>query len=370
MSRFHTNDWDMLPERSFRQRPGGGMTLEGGKGSDVPAPDPALIAAQIKSMGIQDSAIDEILRTSRDMKPLQMAQMQFGLDTSRTAYEQSQADRGWMLERRGMLSGVQDSIAKDAKDFNEPSRQEQLAAEAGADVNAAFSNARGQQQRAMSRTGVNPGSGKFAAMSNQLALGQAATLAGATNKTRQSARLEGMALTDRANNALAGYPAMGMQATGAGAGYGSAGLGLANNGLAGMNSGMLSAGGMAGNMGQNASSMFGQQANYKLNSDAAANAADPFASLLGAGAQLGAAYIGKPSDRRLKQDIVRVGTEGGLPLYEFAYRANPARRYRGVMADEVLAVMPDAVLVGEDGFMRVDYGMLGIDMVEVTEVAQ
>ena len=32
MTRFHTTEFDFYPEHAFRPRPGGGMTLEGGKG--------------------------------------------------------------------------------------------------------------------------------------------------------------------------------------------------------------------------------------------------------------------------------------------------------------------------------------------------
>ena len=37
-------------------------------------------------------------------------------------------------------------------------------------------------------------------------------------------------------------------------------------------------------------------------------------------------------------------------------------QYEGVMAQDVLKVMPTAVSVGEDGYYRVDYAMLGIEM--------
>ena len=68
----------------------------------------------------------------------------------------------------------------------------------------------------------------------------------------------------------------------------------------------------------------------------------------------------KPSDVRLKTDIERVGTAAhGLPLYAFRY-VGEAGLYEGVMAQDVLDVMPEAVSVAEDGFYRVDYEMLGI----------
>ncbi|MFN4144106.1 tail fiber domain-containing protein [Aestuariivirga sp.] len=69
-----------------------------------------------------------------------------------------------------------------------------------------------------------------------------------------------------------------------------------------------------------------------------------------------------PSDVRLKTDIEKVGTTVyGLPLYRFRYKTGP-ERFEGVMAQDVLEVMPSAVLTGQDGYYRVDYGRLGIGM--------
>lgn len=68
------------------------------------------------------------------------------------------------------------------------------------------------------------------------------------------------------------------------------------------------------------------------------------------------------SDRRLKEDITSVGTTVyGLPLYHFRYRDQDGV-YEGVMADDVLRVKPSAVSCGADGFMRVNYGSLGLEM--------
>lgn len=68
------------------------------------------------------------------------------------------------------------------------------------------------------------------------------------------------------------------------------------------------------------------------------------------------------SDVRIKTDIERIGTTVyGLPLYHFRYKTG-TERYRGVMAQDVLQVMPGAVTVGADGYYRVKYGELGISM--------
>jgi hypothetical protein len=262
----------------------------GGKGgSNAPAPDPALIAAQIKSMGIQDDAIMRVLANSEELQPLQREQMQFGLDSSRTAYNESKDDRNWMLDRRGALSTLQDTQISDARTFNTQQRQDELAGAAIGDVTQGFSSARGQQNRGLARMGIDPNSGRSLAMGNQMSIAQAAAQAGAANKTRQAARMEGMALSDRASNALAGYPAMGMAATGAGAGYGAAGLSTVNAGLAGMNSGYGAAGTIAGQMGSNATGMYGAQANYKNNQDQIAASNDPWSSILGAATGVGTA---------------------------------------------------------------------------------
>ena len=75
-------------------------------------------------------------------------------------------------------------------------------------------------------------------------------------------------------------------------------------------------------------------------------------SLAGAGLMAGKGF----SDRRLKSNIEQVGTHPlGIGIYEYDIFGN---RERGVMADEVLNVMPNAVSVHPSGFMQVDYGML------------
>ena len=338
----------------------------GSKSSSAPAPDPRLVEAQIRSMGIQDDVIKRVMQQSEEIQPLQKEQLQFGLDTARTAYDQSQQDRTWMLDRRGSLTTMQDTLAQDARSFNTEDKANELAGKAMADVNQGFANADGQQTRALARMGVNPSSGKALAMGNQTAIAKATALAAAGSGARDRARTEGYALTDRAANALAGYPAMGMQATGAGAGFGASGTNIANQGLAGMNSGYGAAGTMAGQMGSNATGMFGAQASYKVGADKAAADANPMGALLGAGATLGSAYIRGPigSDRRLKQDIKLVSRDErtGLNLYEFAYKDAPHKRWVGVMADEVLQVMPSAVHTNDEGFMSVDYDALGLEM--------
>lgn len=366
MSRWHKHEWDLLPERAFSPRPSGGMTLEGGKGSSAPAPDPRLVEAQIRSMGIQDSAIQGILELQNRLQPLQEQQMQFGLDAQRTAFDQSQEDRQWALGRRSALTGIQDQLISEAKAFDTEAKREQLAGQAMGDVSQAFAAQRGISGRALGRMGVNPNDGKYAAMIAQNGIGEAIAKSGAANRARDVARQEGTAMKQGVANMMAGYPAMGMQASGAGAQYAANGIGIANQGLAGMNSGFGQAASIAGAMGTNATGMWGQQANYHANMQSRDTFGGFLGGLGGLAMGLGKSGLGW-SDRRLKQNTVLVGQDErtGLNLYEFSYIGGSGKRYRGVMADEVAQVMPGAVSTAANGFMAVDYGALGIDMVEV-----
>jgi len=73
----------------------------------------------------------------------------------------------------------------------------------------------------------------------------------------------------------------------------------------------------------------------------------------------------RKSDLRLKHDVHRVGTTVfGLPLYHFKY-LRKSETYEGVMAQDVLEVMPGAVSVGADGYYRVNYNTLGMSMRQV-----
>ena len=78
----------------------------------------------------------------------------------------------------------------------------------------------------------------------------------------------------------------------------------------------------------------------------------------GAGGGGGGAYSPVLSDRRMKENIKRIGkTDAGLPVYVFNYKGQH-EICMGVMSDEVIEKFPEAVIRGEDGFDRVNYGVL------------
>lgn len=242
----------------------------GSKGSSAPAPDPRLVEAQIKSMGKQDDAMDWISQNAKDLAPMQKEQMQLGLDSAQTAYQQSQEDRKFALGKRAQLAGLQDGMANDAASFSTEAKSEELAGKAGADVAHGFANAREQSARAQARMGVNPNSGRALATSNQLEMAQAGAIAGARTNARSQALATKFSLADRATNALAGYPAMSLQTAGSGAAIGASGINLANTSLGGLNSGAQTIGSLASQQGSNANGMFNAQAGFKTGQDNAA----------------------------------------------------------------------------------------------------
>ncbi|MBR0855765.1 caspase family protein [Bradyrhizobium liaoningense] len=93
-------------------------------------------------------------------------------------------------------------------------------------------------------------------------------------------------------------------------------------------------------------------------SSAASSAASKAASSAASNA---ASRVPIPSDVRLKEDITALADTGnGLRLYRYRYRGD-ATFYVGVMAQEVAQLVPAAVSRGMDGYLQVDYVLLGLE---------
>lgn len=79
------------------------------------------------------------------------------------------------------------------------------------------------------------------------------------------------------------------------------------------------------------------------------------------------------SDRRVKENIVRMGINSlGLGLYLYDYKpeyqnAMGIGKQFGVMADEVEAIMPEAVSIHADGYKMVDYRLVHAALVSNTQ---
>jgi hypothetical protein len=92
------------------------------------------------------------------------------------------------------------------------------------------------------------------------------------------------------------------------------------------------------------------------------------ANLVGQGLNFGANLAGglaQSSDIRLKENIQLERQEKGLNIYSFNYKTDKDKRYEGVMAQEVIETHPEAVIIDEDGYYKVFYSMLGIEMKQI-----
>lgn len=79
---------------------------------------------------------------------------------------------------------------------------------------------------------------------------------------------------------------------------------------------------------------------------------------MGALGGLFGAGMGLFSDRRLKENIERIGqTDIGTPVYKFNY-IGQKQTHIGYMAQDLLEAQPDAVHKGSDGYYRVRYDMV------------
>jgi hypothetical protein len=83
------------------------------------------------------------------------------------------------------------------------------------------------------------------------------------------------------------------------------------------------------------------------------------AALSSGGSSGGTAPVFEASDRRLKTDVEWVGMQQGVAVYQWRYLDRPGR-YQGVMAQEVLASHPRAVVPRHDGMLTVDYSRLPV----------
>jgi hypothetical protein len=342
--------------------------------SAPPAPDySGIAAANEKSAQYAKEAADNELafrkQTYADAQPhvtqlydmaTKVAQQQLG--DSQTA--QARATDQWNTYK-DTFQPIEQKMAQEAMDRGGVADQADSAGRAVADVNAQGANARAQGLRSMAAMGVNPNSGRFAAMGQQNDLAQAATAAGAATTARRQAVDQGVSLragaaafgrnqvntagqqvglsTNSGNSAVAN--------TGTGA---NANMGWANFGAGGTGSALGAAGvAQSGQLG------LGGLMNQGYATGVAANPGLDIGGLLSGGAKAYTAF----SDLRLKDNIVWIGTtKKGIPLYEFNYKSEPKQRWRGVIAQEVRKVMPSAVFETPSGFLAVDYAKLGIKM--------
>ncbi len=324
-----------------------------GSKSSAPPPDPRLQWAQADALASQTDIARQTLANQEQMMPLQREAMQFGLDSSRTAFEQSQEDRTYALGKRAQLDAAQQPLIDEALNFNEDNRRTELAQQTSDQITTNFSQAGSQQARGLQRQGVSPTTDQTSAMQTQAQLAEARTRSAAGEAVSTAAKQEGITARSNAVNMLGGYGPMASGLTTTGAQIGNQATQVVNAGAAGINSGMSAAGQIFGQMGKQASSLWDSQAQAKFAADQSASSSN--AQMWGT--VIGAVAMVAMSDRRLKRNYQRIGTTAkGVPMYRFQYIGSNDT-YIGPMADEVERIIPSAVRdIG--GFKAVDYSQI------------
>ena len=262
-------------------------------------------------------------------------------------------------------------LVADAENFNTDTYRNQLAAQASADAGLAFGQTQASNRRAMAAMGVNPNSGNFAGMQNASNLALSANRANAMTNARMQADQMGYARKLDAVGMGRGLAGASSAAYGGATGAGSAaGNSAQSAGQNFMGNTAIGAGTMASGYGQGLSGL-GNVLNNQTKTYVGTNDSvlGNIGGALGGVASAYTAFGG--SDRRIKENIEAVGVDQrtALTLYEFSYKGDDARRFRGVMADEVELSYPDAVYDTDLGFMAVRYDLLGIELKEVSNGA-
>jgi len=94
---------------------------------------------------------------------------------------------------------------------------------------------------------------------------------------------------------------------------------------------------------------------YATQADMQQRQQEATAGFFGAAAKAAAPFIAS-SDIRLKENVTQVDTlPNGIKLYTWEWKEERNEPTFGVIAQEVADVVPEAVMIGEDGYLRVNY---------------
>jgi len=379
----------MLPERAFQPRGRGpfahGMTLEGGKGGggSAPAPDPNIGIAQQEMAKISREYLEswktEVWPKMKEQAEKQevRADEQFALDKELQEMQISSAKKT-MEEFEKYGKPMREGIYKAAEDYDTTANRERIAAEALGDVKSAFGIKAADEQRRLQSFGIDPTSGRAVATGNANAIMEAAVGSAAANRARTAAEQLGWAKKMDAIALSQGQ--FGNQATSTGLALSAGNQALQSGQVPMANYGAMGSSMNQANMGaMQGWNQVGQLGVQKYQADVSAynaqqqaNAAGSagFGSMVGSLGGIGLRYaLGGPgavalgSDIRTKENVTVVGKlPSGLTIYEYEYKpAFKDRKYfghgkfRGVMAQEVEQIIPDAVFETEDGYKVVDY---------------
>jgi hypothetical protein len=276
------------------------MTLEGGKGSKAPDPNPGMIRSAesservgMRALDLQEEYMDWSKQFYEDLKPT--IQAAYETETSIAKANQDRANEYADYERN-TYRPIEQALVKQAAEYNTEAKREELARAGAADVSQAFGVARDQQRRQLGAQGLRPDSGRFAALNQQLNLQEALSRAGVQNKARTDAENLGFARAmdvtglgrNLATNASTAY-GVALQGSGQSTNTAMTGGNFMNSAY-GQGSNML---GQATNAYGTAGNIYGQEFNARMQGYNAQKQAqgDMFGAIGGVAGRIGAAYM-------------------------------------------------------------------------------
>lgn len=192
----------MYPDNAFQPEFGKGpfsrkMRLYGGGKGSPPDTNPGMIAsaeAAKEIAAMQKDTATEYLNFSKqqyeELKPILASITQSQLETD-AANRARGAD--YAAYEKNVYRPLEMSIVSDAMNFDTAGKRRELADRAAADVKSSFGVARDSSQRALASFGINPNSGRFASLNNQLATDEALAVAGAKTRATTDAEMLGYA---------------------------------------------------------------------------------------------------------------------------------------------------------------------------------
>jgi hypothetical protein len=215
----------------------------GGKQKAPPAPDyTPLVAASTQNADTARYAADKAYDTSQqqldwarqqyaDQKPQTDAFMKSMIANSD---QQTQQASDAEARYKSVYQPIEDKFASEATGWNSPTRSNQQAGAAEAEVATQFNQARNASQSALESYGIDPSQTRYAALDLGTRVQQAAAQATAGTQSRVQTEATGLALQGEAVNIGRGYPGQVAQsyagATQAGTSGINAGLGTMSTG--------------------------------------------------------------------------------------------------------------------------------------------
>jgi hypothetical protein len=273
------------------------------KGSSAPPPDPAIarsldaqteLANKMYEFTTKSYAENQTRQTDIDKQNSEVSKQ--AMDIAQKGEDRADDAYKFYTEKGRPL--VEQSFA-DAKDYDSQGNIDSARGRATADVGQAFDNTAQQSQRALSRMGVNPSSGRFLEIQQRLQADKAAALAGAATGAEEGRRSGAIQLRQQASNLASGMPAQSLAQNGQALSAGASASGINTSGmntaLATQGAAMSGLGGAAstyGNVASGYNNLYSNQLQAtQMNNQNSQSQMAGLGSLVGVGASLAMPFM-------------------------------------------------------------------------------